>query len=208
MVMDLDFLKCWNTCLGHVKTDELIKKIGEIMKIYINDINNGKWNEEEKGELISGFSFRTGGDEFVIAVKSGYPAALCPLGTFYNSIRSEINKLGLNIKDLFYDKNNNNFNQNEWNEAMQKLNNAKDRNGNKVNMSLVGISTGIYVSSPNDIIDLDWVSKGDKIALEHSKIINAPKKNDVSIYYEEIGALIPDQKVLKCLEKGVYYGLK
>eukprot|EP01084_Bolivina_argentea_P108331 193609_1 len=92
---------------------------------------------------------------------------------------------------------------------MEKLNNAKDRNGNAVNMSVVGISTGLYIPSPfsSGMKDLDWLSKGDKIALEHSKIINAPKKNEVSIYYEKIGALIPDQRVLKCLEKGVYYGI-
>eukprot|EP01084_Bolivina_argentea_P250184 419106_1 len=91
---------------------------------------------------------------------------------------------------------------------MKKLSNAKDRNGNPVNMSVVGISTGVYIPSGDEVIESDWLSIGDKIALEHSKIINTPKKNGVSIYYEDIGDLIPDEKVLKCLEKGVVYGRK
>eukprot|EP01084_Bolivina_argentea_P149869 261750_1 len=31
-VMDLDYLKCWNTCIGHIKTDLLITQIGIVMK--------------------------------------------------------------------------------------------------------------------------------------------------------------------------------
>ncbi len=44
-VLDLDHLKSWNTAMGHVATDKLIKKIGEIMKKYIGYINEGKWSD-------------------------------------------------------------------------------------------------------------------------------------------------------------------
>ncbi len=57
-VFDLDFLKCWNTCLGHVKTDILIKKIGEIMKGYVSDINKGMWKKSGKGFLRQAFVYR------------------------------------------------------------------------------------------------------------------------------------------------------
>eukprot|EP01084_Bolivina_argentea_P250182 419104_1 len=204
-VMDLDFLKCWNSCLGHVTTDLLIQKIGNIISSYINDINNGKWEDDYKGNLTKAYGYRTGGDEFVITIECGgsskYNTAIhYPLGPFYFNLRKEINKLGENIKDLFHDKNNNNFNENEWKNAMENLKKAKDRKGNPVDMSLVGVSTGIFV--PDDRVkEEDWLSKADKIALEHSKIINAPQKNGVSIYFERIGGLIPDEKVLKCLKK-------
>ncbi len=50
-------------------------------------------------------------------------------------IRGEINNLDLNVKHLFYDKN----------DAMEKLKKAKDRNVDPVDMSVVGISTGICI---------------------------------------------------------------
>ncbi len=43
--------------------------------------------------------------------------------------------------------------------------------------------------------------------MEHAKTINLPKKNGIAIYYEYTGGLIPDEKVLKCLENGVFDGL-
>ncbi len=59
-VMDLDFLKAWNSSLGHVKTDGLIKIIGGIMASNINDINNGKWidKNDEENSLLRGFVYR------------------------------------------------------------------------------------------------------------------------------------------------------
>eukprot|EP01084_Bolivina_argentea_P188082 323869_1 len=195
IVMDLDNLKAWNSCLGHVKTDELIKRIGNIMEKNINRINNC---------FSQGFVYRTGGDEFVIAVEcdcmkngaSGYS-----LSSFYNPMKREINSLGLTISELYSAKE-----IDEWKNTKEELRNAKDRNGNSIDMKCVGISTGIYVPSPNKIIQSDWLPLADKIALQHAKDVNKPKKNGVAIYYEEIGGLIDDHKVQKCLEQTVYYG--
>merc|ERR1712113_1199617 len=122
------------------------------MKKYINQINNGKWIDKNDGtnSLLQGFVYRTGGDEFVIAIKCGYEmcggASFCPLGVFYNRMEKEINLLGENISELY------SLNEiNEWNKAQKELLNAKDRNGNIINMKCVGISTGIYVPSPFQI---------------------------------------------------------
>eukprot|EP01084_Bolivina_argentea_P022828 42457_1 len=166
LVMDLDFLKCWNTCLGHVKTDGLIQKIGGIMSRNINDINSGKWIDKtnSNNSLLCGFVYRIGGDEFVIAIKCGghSGAYVCPLGPFYNSMKAEINALGNeeNMKDLF-------SNGNEWKEAKEELKNAKDRDGNPIDMSCVGISTGMYFAS-YEVKESNWLFIADKIALEHS----------------------------------------
>ena len=48
--------------------------------------------------------FRTGGDEFVFALRC-YTAYWSRLGPFYSSIKRDINNLGANIKELiFYEK--------------------------------------------------------------------------------------------------------
>eukprot|EP01084_Bolivina_argentea_P022829 42460_1 len=166
LVMDLDALKAWNSCLGHVKTDGLIQKVGAIMSTYINDINSGKWIDKtnSNNSLLCGFVYRIGGDEFVIAIKCGghSGAYVCPLGPFYNSMKAEINALGNeeNMKDLF-------SNGNEWKEAKEELKNAKDRDGNPIDMSCVGISTGMYFAS-YEVKESNWLFIADKIALEHS----------------------------------------
>eukprot|EP01084_Bolivina_argentea_P121860 215974_1 len=141
--MDLDHLKCWNDCLGHVKADVLIQNIGNIMKRYINDVNNGKWIDK-KGldvfgdqSLREGFIYRTGGDEFVAVIKCGPclaradlgGAAMCPLGSFYGKMKREINELGKNIKNLL------NINANDWVKIKQNLNNAYDREKKKYRRS-------------------------------------------------------------------------
>ncbi len=103
-------------------------------------------------------------------------------------MKCEINALGQdkNLSDLF-------CNESEWKEAKEELKNAKDRDGNPIDMSLVGISTGIYFPDAA-VTESDWLSLGDKIALEHSKRINKPMKNGVAIYCEGIG-LIDDKKL-------------
>ncbi len=116
-------------------------------------------------------------------------------------MKKEINGLGGKVSELYSVKE-----RNEWEKAQKELLNAKDREGNRINMTCVGISTGIYVSSFNAIKETNWLSLADKIALEHAKDINKPKKNGVAIYYEDIQALINDKKVNACLEKGVVKG--
>eukprot|EP01084_Bolivina_argentea_P114346 203593_1 len=201
-VMDLDHLKCWNTCIGHIKTDLLIQNIGAVMKKYIKDINDKKWINKEKGLLEEAYIYRTGGDEFVMAVRCGGWAAWNKLGSFYSCMKKDINNIGLNIKELIFDNN-----EKEWNDVKKKLNEAKDRSGNPIQMNIIGISTGLFIPT-NTNKEKDWLSLGDKIALEHAKTVYLPKKNGIAIYYEYIGCLIPDEKVLECLEKGVHDGLQ
>eukprot|EP01083_Nonionella_stella_P252171 869188_1 len=201
-LFDIDHLKCWNTAMGHPKTDLLIKQIGNVFHKYVKDINNGLWNDEEKGELKQAFTFRTGGDEFMLAVRSGGGAYWIPLGPFYYSFRKDINNIGINLKEIIF-----NNNENEWNNVKKALDKSKDRNGNPINMNKVGISTGLFIPCCNKNICKDWISLTDKKALEHAKTIHLPTKNGIAIYYEEIGGLIADEKVEKCLEKGVLQGL-
>ncbi len=120
-------------------------------------------------------------------------------------MKSEINKLGENIKDLLH------FNEKDWNEIKKNLESAKDRNNNKIDMSCVGVSSGLFVPCGKPTIE-DWLTKGDKIALEHAKEVNKPKKNGISIYYERLndnnGGLIDDEQVKDCLGKGIYAAIK
>eukprot|EP01084_Bolivina_argentea_P089134 160892_1 len=115
-LFDLDHLKSWNTAIGHPRTDLLIKIIGNVFKKYVNEINNGVWNQKENGYLKQSYIFRTGGDEFVMAVQSSGLACFQPLGPFYFSLRKEINCIGLNICSLIF-----NNNLNEWNKAKKEL---------------------------------------------------------------------------------------
>eukprot|EP01084_Bolivina_argentea_P133857 236232_1 len=209
-LMDLDNLKAWNSCLGHVKADGLIKIIGGIITSNINDINNGKWIDNS---LLGGFVYRTGGcSEFAIVIQcdtdAGYNkpvtdagigkcgAAFCSFGPFYNKMKKEINDLGKSIKDLL------NFNKKDWKQVKQKLDTVKDRNNNSIDMSCVGVSAGLYMSFM-DYGGSDWLTIADEVALEHAKEVYLPKKNGISIYYEEIGGLVDDKNVEKCLKNGL-----
>eukprot|EP01084_Bolivina_argentea_P147081 257380_1 len=200
LLFDMDYLKAWNTAIGHVSTDKLIKQIGNIMHKYVKEINDGKWiNENDDDEsLEQSFVFRTGGDEFVMALKCVSPAVVCKLHKFYNSFKSEINALGSNIKQF--------VNRNEWKETQRKLNDATDRNGNTINLDIVGLSCGIFVSDINKCAITDWLSVTDKIALETAKKINGINKNHCAIFHEAINDLIPNDKVLQCLKIGVCDG--
>eukprot|EP01084_Bolivina_argentea_P317178 549912_1 len=191
---DLDHLTVWNTCLGHSKTDELIQQIGIIFQKYINEINNGKWIDKT---LQKGYIYRTGSDEFVAVIKCGKWTAHCPLGSFYGQIKKEINALGNNIKNLL------NINENDWITVKEKLMNAKDRNNNKIDMSLVGISTGLFIPTYDKNKEQNWMEKADK-TLEHAKEMHLPNKNEIAIYWEYIGGLIDDSKVDKCLQESVW----
>ncbi len=53
--LDLDHLKAWNSAMGHVATDKLIKNIGGIMKKYIGYINEGKWSDLYKRAFVYRF---------------------------------------------------------------------------------------------------------------------------------------------------------
>ncbi len=57
---DMDYLKAWNTSIGHMATDNLIKAIGTVMHKYVKEINDGKWiNETDQYESLSkAFVFR------------------------------------------------------------------------------------------------------------------------------------------------------
>ena len=99
--------------------------------------------------------FSTGGDEFVMVIKTGYgTAALCKLYNFYTRFKSEINGLGkeYNIKS------------------------AEDRKGNKIDLSFVGISCGIYIPYNQKNTESDWLDIADKKALETAKTTNGIKK--------------------------------
>ena len=157
---------------------------------------------EDKSESLFVYDYRTGGDEFVIAVKCAKYAFMSKLGTFYSAMKKEINDLGLNIKSIIFAEK-----EKEWTEANEKLSAAKDRNGNKLNMTCVGISTGIFVSG-HELIEKDWLSVADKVALEKAKTLNVPHKNSVAMYFEKDSALIPTEKVSKCMEIGVWEGRK
>ncbi len=50
-VMDLDFLKAWNSCLGHVKADGLIKIIGGIIFVPAGVTKGKDWLE--KGDKVA-----------------------------------------------------------------------------------------------------------------------------------------------------------
>ncbi len=139
----------------------------------------------------------------MFVVRSSDIACMTPLGPFYYSFRKDINNIGLNLKEIIF-----NNNENEWNNVKKALDKSKDRNGNTINMNKVGISTGLFIPHHRKNICKDWISLTDKKALEHAKTINLPTKNGIAIYYEEIGGLIADEKVEKCLEKGVAKGRK
>ena len=135
----------------------------------------------------------------MMALKCGGGAYECKLGVIFREMKREINGLGANIKQFMQS-------ESEWSEAKLKLESAKDRDGNSLDMSIVGISTGVFVSSMSGK-DKDWLSKADKQALEHAKSLNKPNKNSTAIYDERSASLISDEKTQKCLEKGVYEGL-
>ena len=132
-----------------------------------------------------------------MALKCDWYARQSKLGVFYSRMKAEINRLGANIRPFVP-------NYEEYTDALEKLKKAKDRDGNELNMSIVGISTGVFVPYhiPNE---KDWLLKAHKVALEHAKTLGLPKKNMTAIYFET-RALIPDEKVQKCLEKSVYRG--
>ncbi len=113
-------------------------------------------------------------------------------------MKAEINGLGARSKEFTKS-------EKEWTAVKEALANAKDRDGNELDMSTVGISTGIFVPTTS-VEDNDWLFKADKVALEHAKTLNLPKKNMTSIYYEGTVSLISDEKVNKCLEIGVFEG--
>eukprot|EP01084_Bolivina_argentea_P095377 171492_1 len=185
LMFDLDYLKAWNTCIGHVSTDKLIEKIGNIINKYTQQINDGK------DETFSqSFAFRTGGDEFVMVFKcKGRYAVECKFGKFYNLFKSEINGLGTNIFEF--------VNENEWSDAEAQLNKAMDRNGNKINMKIVGLSCGVFVPAQTKNTIKDWLSIADKIALETAKKSNGINKNGYAIYWEKRQALISKEKAIK-----------
>ncbi len=108
----------------------------------------------------------------------GVSARSAKLGFIYSAMKKEINELGTNIKELMSD-------DSEWKEAMHNLETATDRDGNALNMSTVGISTGMFVPDRSESKDRDWLAKADKIALEHAKKLNLPNKNSVAIYSEK-----------------------
>ena len=136
-----------------------------------------------------------------MALKCDEFAYMSKLGTFFSPMKAEINGLGANISQ-FVDT------DLEWQKTQKRLETAKDRKGRDLNMSKVGISTAIFVPYPQKITDKDWLFKADKLALEHAKTLNLPIKNSTAIYCEEIGGLIADEKVEKCLEIGVGYGME
>ena len=135
-----------------------------------------------------------------MALKCAGYAMYSHLGIFLSAMKAEINGLGANISQ-FVDT------DLEWQKTQKRLETAKDRKGRDLNMSKVGISTAIFVPYCEEIKDKDWLFKADKLALEHAKTLNLPIKNETSIYYEQIGGLIADEKVQKCLEIGVYDGM-
>ncbi len=81
--------------------------------------------------------FRTGGDEFVMLVKSDSGSRACKLYNFYNKVKGEINGLGSRVSEF--------IGENEWKETETKLSNATDRQGNKINLNIVGLSCGIFM---------------------------------------------------------------
>ncbi len=107
--------------------------------------------------------FRTGGDEFVMCIKSDQPANWCKLYKFYNTFKSEINSLGAPkcIRKF--------ISETEWKEAESNLSNATDRDGNKINLNIVGLSCGIFIPYHNKRRINDWLSVTDTKALERAK---------------------------------------
>ena len=101
-------------------------------------------------EDIYNFLHSTGGDEFVMALKCSSYASDSKLGVFFTKLKSEINKLGSNIEQFTNT-------ETEWKEAKEKLDKVTDRDGNPLDMSIVGISTGVFVSSET-VKDNDWCS--------------------------------------------------
>eukprot|EP01084_Bolivina_argentea_P095376 171489_1 len=188
LMFDLDYLKAWNTCIGHVSTDKLIEKIGNIINKYTQQINDRK---DETQTFEQSFAFRTGGDEFVMVFKCKgmLGAQVCKFGKFYRLFKSEINELGQNIKEF--------VNENEWSDAEAQLNKAMDRNGNKINMKIVGLSCGVFVPAQTKNTIKDWLSIADKIALETAKKSNGINKNGYAIYWEKRQALISKEKAIK-----------
>jgi len=115
----------------------------------------------------------------VMALKCSEFAWASKLGVFYSQMKAEINRLGADIRPFT-------ANEEEWTDALERLKKAKDRRGWKGQK--------------------DWLLKADKVALEHAKTLNLPKKNMTAIYYELKGVLVSDEKVDECLEKGVSVG--
>ncbi len=122
---------------------------------------------------------RTGGVEFVLTIKcGGWGSRSAPLCSFYYSLRKDINNIGKdkNIESLIFN------NLSEWNKAKKELNKARDREGNLIDMTVVGISTVLFIPTPKTNKSKDWYYLGDKKALEHAKTISLPNKNGTAIY--------------------------
>ncbi len=99
-----------------------------------------------------------------MAVKCRSGAYRNQLGSFYYSLGGEsgdINRIGLDICSLIF-----NNDLNEWNKVKKELNEAKDREGNQIDMTVVGISTGLFIPTRTNK-SRDWYYLGDKKALEH-----------------------------------------
>ncbi len=69
-------------------------------------------------------------------------------------MKAEINGLGARSKEFTKS-------EKEWTAVKEALANAKDRDGNELDMSTVGISTGIFVPYSYAVTDNDWLFKAD-----------------------------------------------
>eukprot|EP01084_Bolivina_argentea_P050665 93186_1 len=119
-MMDMDYLKTWNSCLGHSHTDKLIKKIGDVMKKYVKRINDGLEKSGYDMVLEKAFVYRTGGDEFAVVIRTGKNYAFnVEFGKFFLRMKAEINALAQNIQELIPT-------ENEWLKTQDKLSDAKD----------------------------------------------------------------------------------
>eukprot|EP01084_Bolivina_argentea_P061206 111865_1 len=235
--IDIDNLKALNSLLGYTETNRVIKDVADVLKDYEKQVNAGKWQcvqkhnddsddsnndsdsdeEEEVVSLQRCFSFKTGGDEFVMILQTDEDstASDTPFGEFYESWKTSINELAKKNKYKALD--------NGKREALKTLkerkkmkifdafdpvelsNNLKqtiskavdDTKEMEFNMDFIGISVGCFIPKTKSK-EKQWL-KCAEIALDAAKQISG--KNEISIYFERKG-IVPIQKTKKCLLKG------
>ena len=154
--------------------------------------------------------FRIGGDEFAMIIQSPKPLVgatswMDALGAVCESMTAQINGIGARIKELV-----DHPRPSGWADTRKALDRAVDRNGTKIDMTIVSVSPGVFVPAVQGK-ETNWIGKADTIALHHAKKINQTRKNGFAVYDECKGGLASDvfmkwtqkQRLRRNLEAGL-----
>eukprot|EP01084_Bolivina_argentea_P308246 532955_1 len=205
-LVDMDNLKALNSVLSHQGADEVIKHVGLTLKKWCLKVNKGQIRKLEKA-----WCFRQGGDEFCMVVRSKGSGCNTSFNDFVLGWKEEINGL---VNSEWINKYK--PSKEDMKEGMKTL---KERKMKKIETALsgiilderikkiisdavdhmeisfdlqkIGISVGLFVAAQLLTKEKDWI-KCAEIAQDAAKDIKG--KNSISIYYEVIKGVVPQNK--------------